>query len=107
MQIVKSDRRDDLKQLPETVTKALAISAPINENELYFKLKSISQYYKNNALDEEVNIVEVKTKQDGIKTTDPTETFATELANALCCYKQFNTRGGGQRLNRGKGNFGT
>jgi len=113
MQITENVRRVNLylKKLPEDIAKAIAITAPTNENELYLKLKSISQYYKNNVLDGEVNTVEVKEKEDSKNTQDPTETFETELDNALCCaleqrnFTPDNTRGGGQRYQRGRGNF--
>jgi len=70
MQIAENERRVNLylRQLPEDIAKAIAITAPTNENELYLKLKSISQYYENNVLDGEVNTVEVKEKEDSKKT---------------------------------------
>jgi len=74
-----------MKRLPEDIAKAIANTAPTNENELYNRLKAISRYYKNNDI-EVITVQKVEMKSTkGKKEKDPTESFSTELANALCC----------------------
>jgi len=100
-----------IRQLPIDIARAIAATGPADENELYINLKSISRYYKSNVNEENTNVIEIENKGNGKeKEKDITESFATELANALCCALEqkdisFRKRGRGGTNTRSYNNY--
>jgi hypothetical protein len=103
MGIGDTDRRIALylKQLLPDIGSQVALSSPKDDNEVFAKLRSLDKFHRNKLINEEAVNVVVNEEKESTTEVTPKDTFATEIASAICCARTenpgfFNRRGRGQ-----------
>jgi hypothetical protein len=74
-----------LKQLPPDIGSQVALSSPKDDNEVFAKLRSLDKFHRNKLINEEAVNVVVNEEKDSTTEVTPKDTFATEIASAICC----------------------